>query len=136
MERKDYLIRYFEMLGQVMARLMGFKRRGDFEAGIEEIDQTLNEALKVDLSLLESIEPSKLMHELIEKRNFGFDQLKFLGELVYERAEFFSLQNRAQQANSNYCFALEIFEHIDRTSGVYSSEQMTKIETIKGKIIV
>lgn len=131
MERKDYLLRYFELLGLVLARIMGFKQKGQYDEALEVIEDSYKEALNLDITDLDNCDPEMLLIEMNVNKKFSNDQLKFLAELLYERAELFLLQHKKEMAKMNFRKSLVLFEFIESSEKIFSIGQDEKIKKIR-----
>jgi len=128
---KDFLMRYFNQLGVVLAKLLGLKKNGQFEEANEVIDNTLSDfGLKVSNYYL-SIDKSALIRELIETHKLSIDQIKALSELFYEKAQIESEIGNAQNSKDFYVRALEIYNYLTAEDKVYSLEREEKIKRIQ-----
>ena len=83
----DYLMRYFNQLGEVLAKILGFKSNGQFEKAGQLIENSLTDfGLKVSEYYL-SVDISRLVEELVESQKLNINQIKILAELLFEKGE-------------------------------------------------
>jgi hypothetical protein len=128
---KDFLMRYFNQLGIVLARLLGYKENGQFEEANQVIDDALLDfGLKVSDYYL-SIDKSILITELIETQKLSIDQIKILSELFYEKAQVESEMGNIQSGKEFYDRALNFFYYLTKVDKVYSFEREEKIRRIE-----
>lgn len=128
---KDYLMRYFNQLGVVLARILGLKDKGRFKEASKVIENSLldfglkipEEYLKIDLN--ELLPKLKTTYEL----NDG--QIRILAELLFQKGE---TERELSDSDINigyYSRALILLEYLTDNEKVYSLEREQRIDWIK-----
>jgi hypothetical protein len=128
---KDYLMRYFNQLGVVIAKILGLKKSGKLEEAHQVIENSLTDfGLKKSEYYL-SIDISDLVRELMESHGLNIDQIKILGELLFEKGEIEKEQGNLKISRHFYSRALVLFNYITEVEKVFSFEREEKIQKIK-----
>ena len=130
MIRKDYLLRYFEELGQVLAKLMGFKEKGDFKGGMELLNETFNSMLHISSEDLNKISSDKLVSYLADDLQFTLTQISLVAELLFEEAELYNQQTQNEHANTRYRKVLVLYKYLSQEEKSYSMERAQRTEMI------
>ncbi len=139
MEQEDYIKKQIDRLGQVLgkilANLLGFKNQADILSGIESVNQAFKSELDLDLEELITVSPEKFMNTLLETKKFSEENLEKLSNIFLHLAKETDQGNlENERVKSLYEKSLCILEHIDRVSSCYSVERNSKIEDIKTRI--
>lgn len=134
MERRDYLMRYFDQLGEVIARLIGFRKRKDWEHAHEYIDEVSNDFLGIDINELRETDSPDLVDFLLKELNFTLDKLKILAELLKEKGETYFQQRNSVDALIFLNHSLTLFNYIDKEEKTYSLERNQKMEFINQRL--
>lgn len=135
MEQKDYLMRYFEQLGIVLATLLGFRKKGDGKGGLEVINEALKDMTRMDSQEINAVPEDLLVSELAVKRNLLPDQVKFIAEMLFQEAEFYGMEDRPDEAFLRYRKTYLLYRYIDEKEKTWSQEQadrMILLERITG----
>jgi hypothetical protein len=103
MLKRDYLVKQFEEFGKVMAVLLGLKRDGKFSELEELINTTSQKYTATEISFVETIPDELLLQTLIEDKKLNDDQLKMLGDLLFEKAEYY-LRSETLQKQADQCY--------------------------------
>jgi len=130
MIRKDYLLRYFEELGQVLAKLMGFKEKGDFKGGLELLNETFSNMLHISSGDLNRISSDKLVSYLSDDLQFTLTQISLVAELLFEEAELYNQQTQQEDANTRYRKVLILYKYLSQEEKSYSMERVERMEMI------
>lgn len=134
MERRDYLMRYFDQLGEVIARLLGFRKRKDWEHAHEYIDEVSNDFLGIDINELKDINETDLLEFLTKQQEFTLDKIKILAELLKEKGETYYQQFDMNSALVFLNHSLILFNHVDQEEKTFSMERNQKIEFISQRL--
>ncbi len=134
MERKDFLMRYFEQLGEVIARMIGFRKRKDWEHAHEYIDEVSNNFLGIDINEFKEIDNQELIDFILKKQNFTFEKMKILAELLNEKGETYFQQFDMIDASIFLAHSLTLFNYIDTEEKTFSMERNQKMEFIRQRL--
>jgi len=128
---KDFLLRQFNQLGVVLAKILGFKEKGKYESAESVIDNALTDFGLKDLDIHLKIDVDSLVPELIKTHRLTIDQINILAELIYEKAEINIRLGKKEPARDLYLRALILFEHITNAERIFSFEREEKINKIR-----
>lgn len=134
MERRDYLMRYFDQLGEVIGRLLGFRKRKDWEHAHEYINEVADDFLGIDISALKEIESSDVVDFLLNENDFTTEKFKILAELLKEKGETYFQQLDTHNALTFLEHARVIFNYINAEEKTFSLERNQKIEFINERL--
>jgi hypothetical protein len=134
MEQKDYLMRYIEQLGKVLAYLLGFREKGDVRGGMEVIDEALKDMTRMDSAGINAIPEDRLVEELCAERKLLPEQIKFIAELLFHEGEFLEMESDQTEARKRYRKSLLLLKHINQTEKTYSFERMQRMQLLGEKI--
>lgn len=123
-----------EMLGDLIAGILGLIRKGHFEQASQALENAYYDFLKQDAAFFRMIPKEKLTDDLINKHNYTNGHLQILSELFYTEAELLFSENKQGRSLEYYEKALILMEHIDKESKTYSSDSNSKIAIINNRI--
>jgi hypothetical protein len=122
MSSEDYLIRQFRQLAQVLARILGLYEKKEYNQALELIDQTLLTWYNVDIE-----NPGKTFRRSKTNPSPNYEEEKALAELFYQRSKTLLRLKQEEKAENTATFALKLFRHIDKQSGLFSIEIQQRI---------
>ncbi len=134
MEQKDYLLRYISQLGKVLAALFDFKKREEYSKGLELINETYVEMLKLESCDLNSIPEKEIITRLTDKHLLNQEQLEVTAELLKEEGEFYKLKKEYPRAKHRLKRALLLYNYLETNDKTFSQERIEKVEKIKQMI--
>jgi hypothetical protein len=134
MYQKDFILRMIEMLGDLIAGILGLIRKGDFQKASQSLENAYYDFLKQDASLFRCIPKEKLTEELIHKHNYTNGHLEILSELFYTEAELKYAKGDRSISLEFYEKALLLFEFVDKESKLFSTDKQSKILNIQNRI--
>jgi hypothetical protein len=135
MYKRDYLVKQFEEFGKVMAILLGLKREGNSSELNDLISESVKKYTSTEIDFVESLINENLINILTTEKKLNDEQLKILADLLYEKAEYYSMtqQNEALNSDAINCYkkSLTIYlflkEHATLT---YSLDMHYKLEIL------
>lgn len=131
MFQRDYLMRQFEQLGQVLAKVMGFKERGDYKSAMEIIEESSQKMLQEQLDFFEELPDENFTEAILEKGTENLEYLHIAAELLFQKADIQLKENNEEKAISNLKKSLMLFEYVQMNDTTYSLDRDFKMETIK-----
>lgn len=131
MFQRDYLMRQFEQLGQVLAKVMGFKEKGDYKSAMEIIEESSEKMLKEQLDFFEELPDENFTETLLEKGTENLEYLHIAAELLFHKADIQLKENNEEKAISNLKKSLMLFEYVQMNDTTYSLDRDFKMEIIK-----
>lgn len=134
MYQKDFILRMIEMIGELIAGILGLIKKGDFEQASLSIENAYYNFLQEDASFFRSISKEKLTKELIQEHNYTNGHLEVLSELFYAEAELLFAKGNHIESLKYYEKTLTLCEFVIQESKSFSLEKQSKISLIQGRI--
>jgi hypothetical protein len=134
MYQKDYILRMIELLGELIASILGLIKKGEFEKAAERLDNLYFEMLKEDSAFFSDIPEAELTNRLLHKHNYTNGHLEVLAELFNAEAELCLAQGNKPGSLEYSRRSLKLFEFIDAEYRTYSRARIDKMEAIKERI--
>ena len=123
-----------EMIGDLIAGILGLIRKGDFNKASEEIGKIYDDILKQDSSFFMKIPEEKLTQKLLQEHNYTNGHLEILAELFNAEAELEFARGNKKESQPFYRKSLILFEFIDNEQKTYSFDRIKKIDQIRYRI--
>jgi hypothetical protein len=136
MYQKDYILRMIEMLGDLIAGILGLIRKGEFIKAEQSLENLYIDFLKQDASFFQNIPKEELTGKLLQEHNYTNSHLEILAELFNTQAELLSAKGNQKESLTYYEKSLLLFEFLENESNIFSLEKQTKISTIRKKLII
>jgi len=134
MYQKDYILRMIEMLGQLIAGILGLIKKGNFTQAEDKLEQLYYTMLKEDSAIFKDIPLDELTDRLLHKHNFTNGHLEVLADLFNAEAELRLAKDDKPGSLEYSQKSLRLFEFIDAEYKTYSQERIDKIAAIKKRI--
>jgi len=128
---KDFLTRYFEQLGKVLAALLQMKQEQQWALAMEFVDESTKELLNLDLESLLKIPEEDYAELLVQAYAFNKEQLKAAGDLLFEAGDVKSQSEQPKEAGQYLIRAAQVYKHLQKVDNTFSWERMTKLERIE-----
>jgi hypothetical protein len=134
MYQKDYILRMIEMLGDLIAGILGLIKKGEYKLASEHLAKIYYDMLKEDAAFFRTIPTDELTYKLLNEHNYTNSHLEILAELFNAEAEL-----ELAQGNRSGCLeyskkSILLFEFIDREQKTYSFERTEKMAAIRNRI--
>jgi hypothetical protein len=134
MYQKDYILRMIEMLGQLIAGILGMIKKGNFEQAEDQLENLYYTMLKEDSAFFRDIPAEELTDRLLHQHNYTNGHLEVLAELFNAEAELRQAKVDNPGSLEYSQKSLLLFEFIDAEYKTYSQERIDKIRAIKDRI--
>jgi len=134
MYQKDYILRMIEMLGDLIAGILGLARKGDFNKAAENLERVYYDMLKEDAAFFRSIPKEDLTRKLLEEHNYTNGHLEILAELFNAESELEIAQGNKASSLEYSEKSLALFEFIDIRQKTLSMERLEKMTSIRQRI--
>jgi hypothetical protein len=134
MYQKDYILRMIEMIGDLIAGILGLIKKGDYNVASDQIGKIYYDMLKQDASFFHAIPANELTRTLLQDHNYTNGHLEILAELFNVEAELELAQGNKDGSLEYSNKSLIIFDYIETEQRTYSSERVKKIEAIRKRI--
>ncbi len=135
MYQRDFIMRMIEMIGQLIAGILGRIQKGDFKGAAEAIDQAYHDVLREDAAFFNSIPAEELTHELMQQHNYTHGHLEVLAELFYAQAELSHAEGNHAKSCKYYVKAEILLKHLIAESNTFSFEQQEKLTYLQNRIL-
>ena len=133
MHKRDYLIKQFEEFSKVLAVLLGLKKDEDFHGINELINSTALKYTQTEIVYAEELDNETFLDILIHEKKLTDEQLKMLGDLLYEKGDYYSKINMDKEQEASNCFqkANMIYQFILHHATLnYSLDMHYKLEVL------
>jgi hypothetical protein len=134
MYQKDYILRMIEMIGDLIAGILGLIRNGKFDQASQGLSDIYRQMLREDSSFFKNIPSDKLTDTLLQEHNYTHGHIEILAELFNAEAELELAQGKKQESLEYSKKSLLLFEFIDREQKTFSFEREKKMEDIRKRI--
>jgi hypothetical protein len=134
MYQKDYVLRMIEMLGELIAGILGLIKKGDFIQAEEKLDSIYYGMLSRDSAFFRNIPEDELTDRLLNQHNYTNGHLEVLAELLNAEAELCLARNNKSGSLEYSRRSLRLFRFLDEAYHTYSQDRIEKIQTIRQRI--
>jgi hypothetical protein len=134
MIQKDYILRMIEMLGAMIAAILGQARKGDYAKASENLSQIYYDMLKQDAAYFRTLPEDELTDNLLQKHNYTNGHLEILAELFNAEAEIALVKGATGSSLSYSKKALVLFEYIDKAYSTFSQERTEKMTNLRERL--
>jgi hypothetical protein len=134
MYQKDYILRMIEMIGDLLAAILGLIKKGDYKRASEQLGKIYYDMLKEDATFFRAIPARELTNKLLKEHNYTNGHLEILAELFNTEAELELAQGNKSDSQKYFEKSLMLFEFIDREQKTLFPERLEKMNSIRGKI--
>jgi hypothetical protein len=134
MYQKDYILRMIEMLGDLIAGILGLIKKGEFEKAADKLENLYLDMLKEDSAFFRDIPIDELTDRLLHRHNYTNGHLEVLAELLNAEAELCLSQGNKTGSLEYSRRSLRLFEFIDAEYKTYSQDRIDKIAAIRNRI--
>jgi hypothetical protein len=136
-EKRDYLMQQIEQMGQVLgqmlAYLLGLKKRGAASLSLDEIRQVYDDRLNLPLSLILETPADRIIQLLTEKVKYLDRHLEKMADVLKETGDLYQAKGDPESAGALWEKALLIYTHLQETERSFSMERMQKISRLREK---
>jgi hypothetical protein len=132
--QKDYMLRMVEMIGDLIAAILGQIKKGDYQTASRSLENAYYEFLKEDASFFRSIPKDELTEKLLKEHNYTNGHLEILSGLFYTQAELSYSQGKALESLGYYEKSLLLLDFVIKASKTYSPEKDTRITALEDRI--
>jgi Family of unknown function (DUF6483) len=131
MYQKDYILRMIEMLGELIAGILGLIKKGDLKQAAGKLENLYYDILKEDAAFFRNIPSNELTDRLLHLHNYTNGHLEILAELFNAEAELCIAQEDKSGAIEYSRKSLILFEFIDKEYKTYSQDRIDRMEMIR-----
>jgi hypothetical protein len=130
MYQRDYILRMIEMLGDLIAGIMGLIKKKRFDEASEKLGRIYFDMLKQDATFFRNLSSEEISDRLLKDHNYTNGHLEILAELFYTEAELMLARGNRRGCLDFSLKSLKLFEFIDREYRTYSFDRMAKMRKL------
>ncbi len=133
MHKRDYLVKQFEEFAKVMGVLFGLKQNENYEELNNLINSTALKYTQTEIEYIEELSDDRLIKFLTQEKKLTDEQLKMLGDLLFEKADYYSRIDSLNENETYNCFqkAKHIYSFLQEYSTLnYSLDMHYKLEVL------
>ena len=135
MFQKDYILRMIEMIGDLIAALLGLIKKGDLEQAEKMLERGYMELLRRDAAFFQFIPKEKLTDTLIREHHYEHGHLTVLAELFFAEATLTEAQGKRQYSLICYEKSLTLLEFLEKEDRTWSEKREERMKLLKARII-
>lgn len=136
MFQKDYLLRMIEMIGDLIAALLGLIKKGDLEQAEKILERGFIELLRRDASFFQLIPKEQLTDKLLGDHHYTNGHLEVLSELFFAEAMLSEAQNKRDNSLIYYEKSLTLLEFLEKEDKTWSAKRDERKSLLKERITV
>jgi len=123
---EDYLTRYLRQIGTLIAALIGFREKKEYQLAIDEIEKAFSTWFNIKSEEIENLSTDELVSHF-QNNSKNFDDEKLIAELFFQKAITLEQLGREKQALESAKVSIFLFRLIDNKSGLFSVEIQQRI---------
>ena len=136
MFQKDYILRMVEMIGDLIAALLGLIKKGDLEQAEKILERGYFELLRRDASFFQLIPKEQLTDKLLGDHHYTNGHLEVLSELFFAEATLSEAQNKLNNSLICYEKSLTLLEFLEQEDKTWSAKRDERKSLLKERINV
>jgi len=136
MYQKDYILRMIEMIGDLIAALLGLIKKGDFEQAEKILERGYFELLRRDASFFQLIPKEQLTDKLLGDHHFTNGHLEVLSELFFAEATLSEAQKKLNNSLICYEKAFVLLEYLEQEDKTWSAKREERKNILKERIAI
>lgn len=136
MYQKDYILRMIEMIGDLIAALLGLIKKGDLEQAEKILERGYFELLRRDASFFQLIPKEQLTVKLIGDHHYTNGHLEVLSELFFAEATLSEAQKKRNNSLVCYEKSFVLLEFLEQEDKTWSAKREERKNLLKERIAV
>ena len=134
MFQKDYILRMVEMIGDLIAAILGLLKKGDPEQAEKILERGYYELLRRDASFFQLIPKEQLTDKLLGEHHYTNGHLDVLAELFYAEAMVNQAQNKLPNSLIYFEKSLVLLEFLDQDDKTWSAKREERMKLLHEQI--
>ncbi len=134
MYSRDYILRMIELIGQLIAAILGKIRKGDYDTASRNLSNLYYDVLKEDASYFRNLDEKDITGGLLKDHDYTNDHLEILGELFNAEAELCLARGDKKGCLEYSRKSIILLEFVDSETKTYSLERINKMESIRKRM--
>lgn len=133
MLKKDYILRQFEEFGKVMAVILGYKKKNEWQKFEAQIQEALLKFCSIEINEVENLTSKEFENKILQHPTLHFDQFKILADLLYEKMEYYEITQNAEKTAGVKQKCLALYEKLssELTQNEFNLDIHYKISRLK-----
>ena len=103
---EDYVLRMISMAVAALVKIARLKKDGEYQQAEQAINQSLEQLLGLDASLIKQLDDESLLGVLTQQGRVDLERLALLADLYGEEGEIFAAQGRITESRESYLRSL------------------------------
>ncbi|NEW83780.1 MAG: hypothetical protein GZ094_15635 [Mariniphaga sp.] len=136
MFQKDYILRMVEMIGDLIAALLGLIKKGDLEQAEKILERGYFELLRSDASFFQLIPKEQLTEKLLGDHHYTNGHLEVLSELFFAEARLSEAQNKLSNSLIYYEKSLVLLDFLEQEDKTWSAKRDERKSLLKERIAI
>jgi len=136
MYQKDYILRMIEMIGDLIAALLGLIKKGDLEQAEKILERGYFELLRRDASYFQLIPKEQLTDKLLGDHHYTNGHLEVLSELFFAEATLSEAQKKLNNSLICYEKSFVLLEFLEQEDKTWSAKREERKILLKERIAV
>ncbi|HZK94359.1 MAG TPA: hypothetical protein VFC67_09145 [Prolixibacteraceae bacterium] len=136
MYQKDYILRMIEMIGDLIAALLGLIKKGDLEQAEKILERGYFELLRRDASFFQLIPKEQLTDKLLGDHHYTNGHLEVLSELFFAEATLSEAQKKLNNSLICYEKSFVLLEFLEQEDKTWSAKREERKILLKEQIAV
>jgi hypothetical protein len=134
MYSRDYILRMIELIGQLIAAILGKIRKGEYDTASRNLSNLYYDVLKEDAAYFRNLNEKDITSGLLKDHDYTSGHLEILGELFNAEAELCLARNDKNGCLEYSRKSLLLLEFVDSETKTYSLERINKMESIRKRM--
>jgi len=135
MYQKDYILRMVEMIGDLIAALLGLIKKGNLEQAEKILERGYYELLRRDASFFQLIPKEQLTDKLLGEHHYTNGHLEVLSELFFAEATLSEAQKKLNDSRTYYEKSLVLLEFLEQEDKTWSAKREERKIMLKERIL-
>jgi len=123
---EDFLTRYLRQIGTLVAALIGFREKKEYQLAIDEIEKALATWFNIKSEEIENYSEEELTN-YFESHSKNFENENSIAELFYQKTITLNQIEEKEEAKKSAKVSIYLFRLIDNKSGLFSVEIQQRI---------
>jgi len=134
MYQKDYILRMIEMIGDLIAAMLGLIKKGDLDQAEKLLERGYYELLRRDASFFQLIPKEQLTDKLLGEHHYTNGHLSVLSELFFAEATLNEAHNKLKNSLIYYEKSLILLEFLEQEDKTWSAKREERKSLLKERI--
>src|SRR5512133_401780 len=120
MYSRDYILRMIELIGQLIAAILGKIRKGEYETASRNLSNLYYDVLHEDAAYFRNLNEKDITSRLLKDHHYTNDHLEILGEIFNAEAELCLARGDKRACLEYSRKSLILLEFVDTQTKTYS----------------